>query len=205
MSKWLKGCLVGLVLFAILFGLGLREMMKRADGPPPSVSINAPASRVFASLATGDSISNWMFGDDSVPKFMPGGKTVTVSRRGRFVAGDTIIGRYRRQIGGKMTRVTWIVTEVVPDKLLALQMVDEGSGTVMGTRRDSLISSGDSTRVVSNIRAIDLAAPRGQSPPTASKRDTAIDRWFERMILSMIKLGVQFELDHLKSRIEGHR
>ena len=141
MSKWMKGCLVILALMALAMWWGYRKMASVASGPPPDVTIHAPASRVFASLANGDSIPTWM----------GRGNIVLVSRHGMLLPGDTISVQLRRAFGGRFERIRWIVSAVVPDKLLVLEVRSDTTGTLLGTRRDSLISIGDSTRVVSNV------------------------------------------------------
>jgi uncharacterized protein YndB with AHSA1/START domain len=170
-------------------------MSQVAEGPPPMVTINAPASRVFASLANGDSIPNWM----------GRGSTARVSRRGPLVPGDTIALQTQNRFAGNRDRMRWIVGEVVPNKLLVLNIVDDSTGKVMGTRRDSLVAVGDSTRIISNIAVVDLATMAGPSVDSADKSAAAMLKVGERMMFSAFRMESKVELGRLKARIEGHK
>ena len=62
MKKWFGGCLVvAVVLILVGAWFGMRTMKKSlASDGSASVTIGAPPSRVFASLANGDSMRLWM-------------------------------------------------------------------------------------------------------------------------------------------------
>lgn len=195
MSKWMKGCLVILALLALAMWWGYRKMASVASGPPPDVTIHAPASRVFASLANGDSIPTWM----------ARGNVVLVSRHGMLLPGDTISVQLRRAFGGRFERIRWIVSAVVPDKLLVLEVRSDTTGTLLGTRRDSLISIGDSTRVVSNVVvALPDSIRRASKSDTGMKgsADAMIDMT-SRMIFSAFRMESKLDLTRLKTRIES--
>jgi uncharacterized protein YndB with AHSA1/START domain len=195
MSKWMKGCLVILALLALAMWWGYRKMASVASGPPPDVTIHAPASRVFASLANGDSIPTWM----------GRGNVVLVSRHGMVLPGDTISVQLRRAFGGRFERIRWIVSAVVPDKLVVLEVRSDTTGTLLGTRRDSLISMGDSTRVVSNVVvALPDSIRRAAKSDTGTKgsADAMIDMT-SRMIFSAFRMESKLDLTRLKTRIES--
>jgi len=195
MSKWMKGCLVILALLALAMWWGYRKMASVASGPPPDVTIHAPASRVFASLANGDSIPTWM----------GRGNAVLVSRHGMVLPGDTISVQLRRAFGGRFERIRWIVSAVVPDKLVVLEVRSDTTGTLLGTRRDSLISMGDSTRVVSNVVvALPDSIRRAAKSDTGTKgsADAMIDMT-SRMIFSAFRMESKLDLTRLKTRIES--
>ncbi|HVD62071.1 MAG TPA: hypothetical protein VNC11_14460 [Gemmatimonadaceae bacterium] len=191
----MKGCLVILALLALAMWWGYRKMASVASGPPPDVTIHAPASRVFASLANGDSIPTWM----------GRGNVVLVSRHGMVLPGDTISVQLRRAFGGRFERIRWIVSAVVPDKLVVLEVRSDTTGTLLGTRRDSLISMGDSTRVVSNVVvALPDSIRRAAKSDTGTKgsADAMIDMT-SRMIFSAFRMESKLDLTRLKTRIES--
>jgi hypothetical protein len=99
----------------------------------------------------------------------------------------------------------WIVGEIVPDKLIILQLLDDSTGKVMGTRRDSLVAMGDSTRVISNIAIVDLATMAGPSVDSANKQAAAVLKMGGRMMFSAFRMESKVELERLKARIEAHR
>jgi uncharacterized protein YndB with AHSA1/START domain len=195
MSKWLTGCVVVFVLLGIAMWYGFRKMSQVAAGPPPAVAIRAPASRVFASLANADSMTTWM----------SGGRNVRVSHHGPLTPGDTITVQSRRALGGRFDRVKWIVSEIVPDRLLVLRVVDDSTGAVMGVRRDSLVSVGDSTVIVSNITIADLSTLARKSGDTPYKSDEAVLKMGSRMMFSAFRIQAKLDFEKLKARIEGRK
>src|SRR5207237_9897962 len=82
MWKWLGGCLVVVVVvLAIGFWSAYRKL-SQFSGPnkAETVAITAPVTRVFASIADGDSLSSWM----------AEGMGVRASHHGMLVPGDAI-------------------------------------------------------------------------------------------------------------------
>ncbi len=149
-----------------------------------SVMIAGSPNRVFAWLANGD----------SVPAWMAQGNTVTTNRRGQFIPGDTL----RVEMGaGTIAKqsVTWQVTEVVPDKLIAWRMRNDTSERRLLIRRDSLSVEGDSTKVVSRL----------VSPLTEQRDDSgsAALGLTGKMMMSMFRMQSKLELMQLKARVEG--
>ena len=116
MWKWIIGAVV-LVVLLIGSGVwyGLRKMTQFANGDSTVVmTIGGTPDRVFASLASGDSIGDWMVGGRVRP-----------SRSGPLRKGDTLYvdsrsGRSERLKGADadstvVRNMSWVVGEVVPD------------------------------------------------------------------------------------------
>ena len=181
MLKWVGGCLVVAVVLVIggaWFGLRTMRESRAPDGSA-RVSIAAPPGRVFASLADGDSVSTWM----------AQGNTVTASRRGRFEAGDSIRITLRKTLGLSPEPMIWEVMEVVPDRLLVLQLRSSSAPSGMAIRRDSLAAAGDSTIVLSRLTS---------TLPDSAKSSTTAE-----MMMSMFRMQSKLELESLKARLEG--
>ena len=191
MWKWLGGCLlVVLVLIAGAMIFAYRTM-KESLGPDGSatVTIGAPPARVFASLAHGDSVATWM----------AQGNTVLSSRHGPLIPGDTLRIEPRIGFGAPEQRMTWIVREVVPERLLLLELEGGKTHRVVATRRDSVSAVGDSTRVVSRI-----VSPLLDSMGTGKAKSTdGMDPFTPDLLVSMFKMQAKLELMRLKTRIES--
>jgi hypothetical protein len=136
---------------------------------------------------------------------MARGNVVLVSRHGMLVPGDTISVQLRRAFGGRLERIRWIVSAIVPDKLLVLEVRSDTTGTLLGTRRDSLISIGDSTRVVSNVVVAlpDSIRRAAKSDTARNVRSDAMIDMTSRMIFSAFRMESKIDLTRLKDRIEG--
>jgi hypothetical protein len=93
----------------------------------------------------------------------------------------------------------------VPDKLLVLEVRSDTTGTLLGTRRDSLISIGDSTRVVSNVVVAlpDSIRRAAKSDTARNVRSDAMIDMTSRMIFSAFRMESNIDLTRLKDRIEG--
>ena len=181
MLKWVGGCLVVVVVLVIggaWFGLRTMRESLTPDGSA-RVAILASPARVFASLADGDSVSTWM----------AQGNTVATTRRGRFEPGDSIRITLRRALGMSPEPMTWEVMEVVPDRLLVLQLRSSSVPSGMAIRRDSLVTAGDSTIVLSRIVS---------SLPDSAKSSTSAE-----MMMSLFQMQSRLELESLKARLEG--
>jgi uncharacterized protein YndB with AHSA1/START domain len=188
MWKWIGGILLGIVL---LIGtctyVGYNKLQKLAgDDGPATTMVGASPERVFATLATGDSVADWMSVSGSVRS----------SRRGSFKVGDTVTVIQR---GGTETtqRAAWIVTEVTPAKLLVLEMRGDGPMQVMANRRIALEARGDSTAIISTV-----ASPLVDS--VKAQRDTsAMMSFASKMMLTAMRMQSKAELAQLKLHIEG--
>jgi uncharacterized protein YndB with AHSA1/START domain len=194
MWKWLSGCLL-LVIVLVAFGLwrGYRTMSSSLS-PDGSVrvTIAAPPARVFASLADGDSVATWM----------AQGSIVKSSRHGRFVPGDSVRVETRTMIGVPKTHLTWRVSEVVPDRLVAWQLIPDTTARVVAIRRDSLVALGDSTIVISKVIAPQLDSLRKSQATSSDSAANGFARIGSDLLINVIRMQPKLELTRLKGRIE---
>jgi len=192
MSKWMTGCLLVLLVLAGMVWWGYRRMAAFAPGTGPlSVGIKAPPDRVFASLANGDSIGTWM----------AQGNIVTVKRHGPLVVGDSLRVQMRSIPGLPQRALIWTVREVVPDKLLELEMRADTSRKLLAVRRDTLVGAGDSTLVMSSVFSPLMDSVRTARGDTVAKA-TMVDMT-SRLLVSSFRMEAKLELLRLKARIEG--
>lgn len=183
MLKWVGGCLAVVVVLLIGGSWFALRTMRESMGPDGSVrvAISATPERVYASLADGDSAVTWM----------AQGNTVATRRHGRFQPGDSIRVTLRLTLGMKAEPMIWEVKEVVPDRLLVLELSSASARSAMATRRDSIATSGDSTIIVSRLIS--------SLPDSVGKSTTG------EMLLSMFRMQSKLELESLKARVEGAR
>src|SRR5690349_10838093 len=124
MWKWILGAVV-LVVLLIGSGMwyGFRKMSQLANGDSTvTVTIGGAPERVFASLANGDSISDWMVGGRVRP-----------SRGGQLRTGDTLYVEQRDST--RAQHMSWVVGDVVPNKAFALHLVADTLNMVAVSRR----------------------------------------------------------------------
>jgi uncharacterized protein YndB with AHSA1/START domain len=194
MWKWLGGCLV-VVILIVAVGLcqGYRMMSSSlsADGSV-RVSIAAPPTRVFASLADGDSTATWM----------AQGSVVKTTRHGRFVPGDSVRVETRTIVGVPQTHLTWRISEVVPDRLLVWQLLPDTTARVVAIRRDSLVALGDSTIVISKVIAPKLDSLRKSQATSSDSAANGFARIGSDLLINVIRMQPKLELTRLKGRIE---
>lgn len=157
-----------------------------------SVAIAAPPSRVFASLANGDSAATWM----------SQGSIVTSSRHGPFVAGDSVRVQTRSILRMPQQQIVWRVTEVVPDRILAWQFISSHDSRMIAIRRDSLVASGDSTIVVSRVVSPPIDSIRKAQAAAKDTENAAFNRMATELLLNMIRMQPKIDLMRLKARIE---
>lgn len=192
MLKWILGCL-GLIVVVVACALwyGYRKLQTFTDQPPVStITIAAPPSRVFATLASADSMSTWMMN----------GTEVRSPHHGLLVPGDTvmIVGTIKDTA---TNRAMWIVTAVEPDKLFAIEMRNERTKEVGIWRRDSLVAVGDSTQVISTFAFnMNDSTIKAQTKSSTSK---AAVQMIGKLMLSGLRLEGDQELKRIKNRIEG--
>lgn len=185
MLKWVGGCLLLVVVLIAAGSWFAMRTMRESLEPDGSarVTIAASPDRIYASLSDGDSVRTWM----------AQGNTVTTWRRGPFVVGDSIRVELRQSLGISRQPMMWRVSELIPNRLVSLELMTPATRRVLGMRRDSLVQVGDSTQVVSTVTSALLT----DSARTAT-RAVAAD-----MMLSMFRLQAKLELQGLKARIEG--
>jgi len=195
MWKWLGGCLlvvVVMVVGAMIWGYGAMRDSLAPDGSA-SVMIGAPPARVFASIAHGDSAATWM----------AQGSTVLASRHGPLVHGDTLRIEMRASIGVPQQAMIWTVKEVVPDRVLVLELQNDKKQGVIATRRDSVAAVGDSTRVVTRILSPMLDSMRTKGSTGKGKSADGLGGLAPDFLLSMFRMQSKLEQLRLKARIEG--
>jgi uncharacterized protein YndB with AHSA1/START domain len=159
------------------------------------VTIAASPDRVFGALADPDSMAVWM----------GNGVTITASHHGVVVPGDSLL--IERRAGGTTkagNRYTWTVSEVVPSHLLVLQMRNDSSKQVFAMRRDSLVTAGDSTTVISTIASPAIDSMRVNRGDTGGKVQGAILDVGSKVMIAAFRLMSEQELKRLKARLEGH-
>jgi hypothetical protein len=146
MWKWVASFMV-LIIVAMMGTcyLGYRSLARAGDTVTLTAA-GAPA-HVFALLADRDSIASWL----------PLGTQLSPSARGMVKPGDTLRVSTPGAPGdtSKHQRQVWVVREVIVPSLLAMDGIEFGaSGTphVGLSRRDSLVTAGDSTTIVSTFR-----------------------------------------------------
>ncbi len=181
MLKWLGGCAVVAVILIVGGAYFAMRTVRESLSPDGSarVAIHAPPERVFASLASADSVAT----------YTSAGNKVTVNRTGPLQVGDSIRTELRTTLGMKTQPMIWIVKEIVPNQKIVFQMGAMGSKAPGAIKSDSLFAKGDSTIVVGRL-AVQL--------PDSSKADATSD-----MMNTMFQMQSKLELESLKIRIEG--
>jgi uncharacterized protein YndB with AHSA1/START domain len=199
MWKWLGGCLVVvLVVIGIALWSGYQKL-SQFSGPnkPETVAIAAPASRVFASIGNADSLSTWMSERMGV----------RVTRHGMLLPGDTIqVGpQMRFKIGksGGGGANTWVVSEVKPDQMLALEMRGDTSKRIVAQRLYNLAAKGDSTLITSTVSTPGLDSILAHRGDTIKASDAFISG-ATKLMMSSLRMQAHRELQLLKAHIEGH-
>ena len=189
MWKWIGGILLVIVLLVgTCTYVGYNKLQKFAgDDGPATTMVGASADRVFAALAIGDSIPEWMSVSGSVRP----------SRHGLLRKGDTLTVTQAGSPEARQ-RAHWIVTEMTPGKLLTLQMRGDSLGIVMASRRFALEVRGDSTAIISTVASpmLDLA--------NGTQRDSsAMMSFASKMMLTGLRVQAKLEMAQLKAHIEG--
>jgi uncharacterized protein YndB with AHSA1/START domain len=194
MRKWLGGCLlIGLVVV----GIGVFSMWRKLgpySGPmgPETTTIAAPVSRVFASLANADSLGAWM-----TP-----GLGVRASHHGMLVVGDTLrIGANGRLTFGTQA-MKWVVVDVKPDQLFALQLRSDSTGQVVATRQFTFAAKGDSTLVTSSVATPFADEVRARRTDTIRQSDAWL-AGISKMMMASLRMQSHLEMEQLKQHIEG--
>lgn len=196
MLKWILGIAGVLVVgLAATCYMGYKKLTEGGD--TSAVTIAGGADRIFAALATPDSMVQWM----------PDGNTITPLGQGMLKVGDTLFveGKVSEQ-GASKQRVLWVVQEVAaPTKLvlgMAMDTVVDGKRRMMAVRTDSLVTAGDSTTIVSTFTSDLMAEARSKASDT-SKVGGAVVGVAEKVMISAFRLMHESELKRLKARVEG--
>lgn len=184
MLKWVGGCLVLVVVLIAGGAWFAMRTMRESLAPDGSarVMIGASPGRIYASLSDADSVRTWM----------AQGNTVTTWRQGPLMVGDSIRVELRQSLRVSPRPMTWRVSELMPSRVVTMELMTPETRRVMGVRRVSLAPVGDSTLVVSTVTSNLLS-----DSTTSGTRAVAAD-----MMLSMFRLQAKLELQALKSRLE---
>lgn len=192
MWKWIGGIVLFLLLVlggGLWYGFRRLSSFGGADGTTTTV-IAASPERVFASLATGDSVPDWMVSG-----------TVRPSRHGALRPGDTLsVTQMDTTVPGAQ-RMTWVVTEVVPARAITLRLSADTLDIVAITRRFEVQPRADSTVVVVSVQS-----PMAESVTRARQREGkggGVLGFTTRLMLGAMRMQSQFEVSQLKARIEG--
>ena len=194
MWKWIVGGLVALaVVLAGTCYYGYQQLT--AGGDTLTITIAGSPERIFASLATPDSMAAWVA---SAKVTRPIGK-------GMLLAGDTLVlDDPGRQIGTPRQNMDWVVREIVAPYLLVLEMRPD-TGKVNGVfmvRRDSLIAMGDSTVLVTTF-STPFMDSLGTAAADSSKMGGALVAGTSKVLVGGLRLVHEADLKRLKARVEG--
>lgn len=194
MWKWILGGLavLGIVVVAGAW-FGYQKMT--AAGDTLVVTIAGSPERVFASLATPDSMAAWVA---SAKVTRPIGK-------GMLVAGDTLVlDDPGRRIGTPRQNMDWVVKAISAPNLLVLEMRPD-TGRVQSTlmmRHDSLVAHGDSTTITTTFSTPFMDSV-GAATRDSSKMGSAIVAGAGRVMVGALRLVHEADLKRLKARVEG--
>lgn len=196
MIRWI---LIGIGVLALAVGGTCFYGYKKLTGGGDTVVITMAGTpeRVFATLATPDSMALWM--TSSRLESPTGGALLAVGDTLRFrsisVQGDS---------SGTSVTGDWIVREVNVPTLLVMEMrSDSGARTgVVLMRRDSLVAVGDSTTIFTTY-----STPLFDSVTTtvrdSSKVGSTILGSATKMMVGVMRLTTEEEYKGLKKRVEG--
>ena len=196
MWKWLGGCLVVVVVLVAISMWTAYRKLSQFGGPnkPETVAIGAPPSRVFASLANADSLSSWMAERMGV----------SVSHHGTLVPGDTLqVGAKMRFNIGKSQAMRWVVSDVKPNQMLALEMLSDSTRRIMAVRQFNLAPKGDSTLLTTSVTTPGLDSVRASRGDSVKMSD-ALLAGASKLMMSSLRMQAHRELQLLKAHIEGH-
>jgi uncharacterized protein YndB with AHSA1/START domain len=150
------------------------------------VTIAGSPERVFATLANHDSLADWW-----VLKGQAAG-----TRHGPIAVGDSLPLQVPRS-SSRQRLTRWVTDEVVPGKLLVLSLRSDSAGLVVAVQRDSLVSLGDSTQVISTI-----SSPMMENV-AEKKNGSALVGMSSKLVVSAMRVQSKMELTRLKNHIEG--
>jgi uncharacterized protein YndB with AHSA1/START domain len=186
MWKWIGGLLLVLVLFiGSSMWLGYRRLTSSGDAA--SVTIAGDPDRVFAALANHDSLPSWY-----VLRGQP-----SPTGHGQLAVGDSLPAQAPRT-ASRAHASRWVADEVVPGKLLVLSLHSDTSQLVIAIRRDSLVSLGDSTQIVSTI-----SSPLMDSVRSRNANGAGLIGVSSKLLVSGMRVQSKVELTRLKNHIEG--
>jgi len=194
MWKWIGGCLlVCVALIAIGLWQGYRQLSKfGSSNGTETVTIGAPPSRVFASLANSDSLSTWMAERTGM----------TAGHHGMLVVGDSLLGEMRLRFKVGNTPTKWTVAALTPNQFLSLQLRSDSTRRLVAKREFTLTAKGDSTQVLSAVSAPMLDSIGTKRSDTINASEAAVNMT-SKLLTSALRLQSHIELERLKARVEG--
>lgn len=197
MLKWILGALA---LIVIAVGgtcfYGYRQLT--SGGDTITMTMAATPERIFASLATPDSMALWLSSSEVLGPF----------GKGLLAVGDTLRFKGTRRgadsTSGVRVSGDWVVREVRAPYLIVLEMRADSADRrhVLLLRRDSLVATGDSTTLVTTFTAPLLDSLQATTRDS-SKVGSSILGGATKMMIGAMRLGTEQELKRLKARVEG--
>ncbi|MEP6591836.1 MAG: hypothetical protein ABJC19_11690 [Gemmatimonadota bacterium] len=194
MWKWILG---GLAVVAVLLAgtcfYGYKQLTSAGD--TVTVTMAGTPERVFASLATPDSMAGWI----------ASAKVTRPLGQGMLAVGDTLVlDDPGRQIGATRQNMDWVVKQIDPPYLLVLAMrPDTGQvNSILMQRRDSLVVVGDSTTVISTFTTPYMDSV-GTATRDSSRMGGAIVDGASKVMIGALRLVHEGDLKKLKVRVEG--
>ena len=116
--------------------------------------------------------------------------------------GDTLDIETKIRLTSGMRKLKWMVSEVRPNQLLALQLRSDSIGELIATRQLILAAKGESTFITSAITAPIVDSIRAGRSDTLKSSDAYLDA-ASRLLISALRLQSHIELEQLKARVEG--
>ena len=199
MWKWMLGILaVILIVVAGTCFYGYKQLT--GGGNSVSITMAGTPERIFAAIATPDSMALWMTASQIEGPF----------GKGLLAAGDTLRLRQPAMKGDSTSEVKtsftgdWVVREVSAPTLMVMEMVSDSAGVhrVVLVRRDSLAAFGDSTTVVTTFSSPMLDS-LSTSVGDSSRVGSSMLSGASKLMLGAMRFATEAELKLLKARVEG--
>lgn len=199
MWKWIVGVLV--VILVLVMGTcywGFRKLT--SGGNSIEVIIKQSPERIFAMFTDPDSLRSWSSAAGQV------GRTGT----GALQVGDTLTSSLPMssptpnappsRVDRWVVRVVQAPTLFVLDGIVASDSI--GKSKVMLSRRDSLVAMGDSTRIISTFTSPEIENLRAKAGDSGKKVARASMGVLEKLIATGARMGMEMDLQRLKTRLE---
>lgn len=190
MWKWIAA-IVAFVILALVGTCyaGYRKLANTGD--TVVVTMPGSADRVFTMLSDRDSLTAWL----------PSGAELMPNDHGALRTGDTIRISTPGAPGdpSKRQRQVWVVREIVPPTTLGFDGIEfsqAGVPRVALARRDSLVSKGDSTAILSAFQVFPTSVSDNPSRMAAATLRTA-----DRLRLAAAKAQWRVQLRRLAAHL----
>ena len=193
MWKWIAA-IVAFVILALVGTCyaGYRKLANTGD----TVAVTVPGSpeRVFAMLSDHDSLTAWL----------PSGAELVANEHGPIRTGDTIRISTPGLPGdtSRRQRQMWVVREMLPPVTMEVEGIEPSATGVLRValaRRDSLASTGDSTRIWSTFQVFPSSVSDNPSRMAAATLRTA-----DRLRLAAAKAQWRAQLRRLSAHLGAH-